>query len=89
MIVPINEGKPIINKLKNNTMFLSNKVDENTMKNIISKEFEFTSFTDAECKNPIETKQANTKDGTVKFVLNYGTDIYQGNESPSRLFVKP
>lgn len=64
VIVPINEGKPIINKLKEYYV-LVNKVDENTMKNIISKEFEFTSFTDAECKNPIETKQANTKDGTV------------------------
>ena len=81
VIVPINEGKPIINKLKEYYV-LVNKVDENTMKNIISKEFEFTSFTDAECKNPIETKQANTKDGTVKFVLNYGTTYIKETKAP-------
>lgn len=88
VIVPINEGKPIINKLKEYYV-LVNKVDENTMKNIISKEFEFTSFTDAECKNPIETKQANTKDGTVKFVLNYGTTYIKETKAPLGYSLSP
>lgn len=88
VIVPINGGKPIINKLKEYYV-LVNKVDENTMKNIISKEFEFTSFTDAECKNPIETKQANTKDGTVKFVLNYGTTYIKETKAPLGYSLSP
>ncbi|MCR0531729.1 hypothetical protein MKC55_20495 [[Clostridium] innocuum] len=88
VIVPINEGKPIINKLKEYYV-LVNKVDENTMKNIISKEFEFTSFTDAECKNPIETKQGNTKDGTVKFVLNYGTTYIKETKAPLGYSLSP
>lgn len=88
VIVPIKEGKPIINKLKEYYV-LVNKVDENTMKNIISKEFEFTSFTDAECKNPIETKQANTKDGTVKFVLNYGTTYIKETKAPLGYSLSP
>lgn len=88
VIVPINEGKPIINKLKEYYV-LVNKVDENTMKNIISKEFEFTSFTDTECKNPIETKQANTKDGTVKFVLNYGTTYIKETKAPLGYSLSP
>lgn len=86
--VVVNDGKPVENKLKEYYV-LVNKVDENTMKNITSKEFEFSSFTDPKCKNLIETKNGDTENGTVKFVLNYGKTYIKETKAPQGYSLSP
>lgn len=62
---------------------LVNKVDSITGKNIISKKFEFTLYSDAECKNEIVTVNANTDDGTALFSdLRYGTYYIKETKAP-------
>jgi len=62
---------------------LVNKVDSITGENIISKKFEFTLYSDAECKNEIITVNANTDDGTALFSdLRYGTYYIKETKAP-------
>ena len=62
---------------------LVNKVDSITGENIISKKFEFTLYSDAECKNEIVTINANTDDGTALFSdLRYGTYYIKETKAP-------
>ena len=62
---------------------LVNKVDSITGENIISKKFEFTLYSDAECKNKIVTVNANTDDGTALFSdLRYGTYYIKETKAP-------
>ena len=62
---------------------LVNKVDSITGENIISKKFEFTLYSDAECKNEIVTVNANTDDGTALFSdLIYGTYYIKETKAP-------
>lgn len=62
---------------------LVNKVDSITGENIISKKFEFTLYSDAECKNEIVTVNANTDDGTALFSdLRYGTYYIKETKAP-------
>ena len=62
---------------------LVNKVDSITGENIISKKFEFTLYSDAECKNEIVTVNANTDDGTALFGdLRYGTYYIKETKAP-------
>lgn len=59
-----------------------NKVDSITGKNIKNNKFEFSSFKDAACKETIETKQANTTDGTAEFTTTYGTIYIKETAAP-------
>lgn len=60
-----------------------NKVDSATGENIISRDFEFTIYFDAECKNKITTVNANTEDGTALFDnLRYGTYYIKETKAP-------
>lgn len=60
-----------------------NKVDSATGENIISRDFEFTIYSDAECKNEITTVNANTEDGTALFDnLRYGTYYIKETKAP-------
>ncbi len=60
-----------------------NKVDSRTMKPIISKDFEFTLYSDQECKNVLKTVHANTKDGTATFKdLTFGTYYIKETKAP-------
>lgn len=61
---------------------LVNKVDAQTGKNIISKDFEFTSYEDPECTYEIETVEANTTDGTALFMVDYGTTYIKETAAP-------
>lgn len=62
---------------------LVNKVDSITGENIISKKFEFTLYSDVECKNEIVTVNANTDDGTALFSdLRYGTYYIKETKAP-------
>lgn len=62
---------------------LVNKVDSITGENIISKKFEFTLYSDPECKNEIITVNANTDDGTALFSdLRYGTYYIKETKAP-------
>lgn len=60
-----------------------NKVDSVTGENIISRDFEFTIYSDPECKNEITTVNANTEDGTALFAdLRYGTYYIKETKAP-------
>ena len=61
---------------------LVNKVDAQTGQNIISKDFEFTSYEDSECTDEIETVEANTTDGTALFMVDYGTTYIKETAAP-------
>lgn len=62
---------------------LVNKVDSVTGENIISRKFEFTLYSDPECKNEIITVNANTDDGTALFSdLRYGTYYIKETKAP-------
>lgn len=62
---------------------LVNKVDSITGENIISKDFEFTLYSDKKCKNEIITVNANTDDGTALFSeLRYGTYFIKETKAP-------
>lgn len=62
---------------------LVNKVDSITGENIISKDFEFTLYSDKKCKNELRTVNANTDDGTALFDdLRYGTYFIKETKAP-------
>ena len=60
-----------------------NKVDSQTLKAIVSKDFEFTMYNDAECKDAITKVNANTKDGTATFNdVPFGTYYIKETKAP-------
>lgn len=59
-----------------------NKVDKATNKNITSKEFEFTSYSDPECKEKIETVKGDTAEGTALFMVDYGVTYIKETKAP-------
>lgn len=54
-------------------LLLINKTDSQTKKNILQSAFEFSSFSDAACKNKLLSVQGNEKDGTAAFPVTDGT----------------
>lgn len=65
-----------------NWEILVNKVDSITGKNIVSKEFEFTLYSDKNCTEAIETEAGNTKDGTALFEVTEGTWYIKESKAP-------
>ena len=60
------------------------KVDAQTKKVIRSKDFEFTMYSDAECKNAITTVSADKNTGTATFKnLRYGTYYIKETKAPT------
>ena len=60
------------------------KVDAQTKKVIRSKDFEFTMYSDAECKNAITTVSADKNAGTATFKdLRYGTYYIKETKAPT------
>ena len=60
------------------------KVDAQTKKVIKSKDFEFTMYSDAECKNAITTVSADRNAGTATFKdLRYGTYYIKETKAPT------
>lgn len=59
-----------------------NKVDAQTGKNIVSKEFEFSSYSDPECTDKIQTVAGNEQDGIADFVVTYGTTYIRETKAP-------
>ncbi len=59
-----------------------NKVDKSTKKNITSKEFEFTAYSDPECKEKIETVKGDTAEGTALFMVDYGVTYIKETKAP-------
>ncbi|MEG0360620.1 MAG: SpaA isopeptide-forming pilin-related protein, partial [Longicatena sp.] len=80
--VSINEGKPLTNDLKDFKV-LVNKVDSQTKKNVISKDFEFTRYANKECTKEIDKAVANTKDGNAMFDdIHYGITYIKETKAP-------
>ncbi|MEG0410288.1 MAG: SpaA isopeptide-forming pilin-related protein [Erysipelotrichaceae bacterium] len=81
--VSINEGKPLTNDLKDFKV-LVNKVDSQTKKNVISKDFEFTRYANKECTKEIDKAVANTKDGNAMFDdIHYGITYIKETKAPT------
>ena len=60
-----------------------NKVDSKTKKAIVSKDFEFTMYSDAECKNEITKVNANQENGTATFEnVRFGTYYIKETKAP-------
>ena len=60
------------------------KVDAQTKKVIRSKDFEFTMYSDAECKNALTTVSADKNAGTATFKdLRYGTYYIKETKAPT------
>lgn len=58
------------------------KVDSVTKKNITNNRFEFTSYTDQECKDQIQTVKGDTTSGTADFTVTYGTVYIKETKAP-------
>ncbi len=60
-----------------------NKVDSQTMKPILSKDFEFTLYADKECKQALKVVSGNVKDGTATFKdMPYGEYYIKETKAP-------
>ena len=59
-----------------------NKVDSITKKNIVSNKFEFTMFSDKDCKEEVITVAGNTEDGTALFEVKEGTWYIKETKAP-------
>ncbi|MEG2792737.1 MAG: SpaA isopeptide-forming pilin-related protein, partial [Bacilli bacterium] len=80
--VSINEGKTLINDLKDFKVLI-NKVDSQTKKNVISKDFEFTRYANKDCTKEIDKAVANTKDGNAMFDdIHYGITYIKETKAP-------
>ena len=61
----------------------ANKLDSQDMKPVISKDFEFTMYSDPECKNAVKVVNANTEDGTATFKdVRYGIWYIKETKAP-------
>ena len=61
---------------------LVNKVDSLTMKNIISKDFNFNLCEDYECNKVVKNYSANTENGTALIPIRYGTWYIKEKSAP-------
>ena len=60
-----------------------NKVDSQTLKPILSKDFEFTLYSDKECTKVLDVVSGNTTDGTATFKdLKYGIYYIKETKAP-------
>lgn len=60
-----------------------NKVDSVTKKNIKSKDFEFTMYSDEDCTRKVEIAKGDTKKGTATFTeVKYGTYFLKETKAP-------
>ena len=59
-----------------------NKVDGQTNEPILSKDFEFTLYSDSECMNEVLTVAGNTVDGYAEFELTYGVWYIKETSAP-------
>ena len=60
-----------------------NKVDSQTLKPILSKDFEFTLYSDKECTKALDVVSGNTTDGTATFKdLKYGIYYIKETKAP-------
>ena len=60
-----------------------NKVDSQTLKPILSKDFEFTLYSDKECTKVLDVVSGNTTDGTANFKdLKYGIYYIKETKAP-------
>ena len=61
----------------------ANKLDSQDMKPVISKDFEFTMYSDPECTNIVKVVNANTEDGTATFKdVRYGIWYIKETKAP-------
>lgn len=59
------------------TDIVIDKIDSQTKKNILYKDFEFTLYSDSKCQKALQTVKANNIQGTVTFEdLEYGQTVY-------------
>lgn len=60
-----------------------NKVDSQTGHNIVSRDFEFTSYSDEECQNKLQSVSGNIQDGIADFIMTYGTIYIRETKAPT------
>lgn len=70
------EDQPIITKVQ------VNKVDSYTKKPIVSKDFAFSAYSDAACKNKVADATIDTSKGTATFELRYGEFWIKETKAP-------
>ena len=70
------ENQPIITKVQ------VNKVDSYTKKPIVSKDFAFSAYSDAACKNKVADAAIDTSKGTATFELRYGEFWIKETKAP-------
>lgn len=81
--VVINDGEAITNELKDFKVQV-NKVDSNSKKAIVKKEFEFTRYADAECTQVIDTATIDTEAGSALFDdVHYGVTYIKETKAPT------
>ena len=74
LVYPKHEPLPIIR---------INKVDSKTDKTITNKDFEFTLYTDASCKDMLEILNEDNKDGILDFDITYGSYYLKETKAPT------
>ena len=77
----LNQHIDMVDELKIATVHV-NKVDAQTGQAILSKDFAFTLYSDAECTEEILTVAGNTIDGYAEFDLTYGIWFIKETSAP-------
>lgn len=61
-----------------------NKVNSETEKAITNKHFEFTMYSDSDCKNKVQTAVGNQTTGVADFLVHYGTYYIKETKAPEK-----
>lgn len=61
-----------------------NKVNSETGKAITNKYFEFTMYSDSDCKNKVQTAVGNQATGVADFLVHYGTYYIKETKAPEK-----
>lgn len=61
-----------------------NKVNSETGKAITNKHFEFTMYSDSDCKNKVQTAVGNQTTGVADFLVHYGTYYIKETKAPEK-----
>lgn len=61
-----------------------NKVNSETGKAITNKHFEFTMYSDSDCKNKVQTAIGNQTTGVADFLVHYGTYYIKETKAPEK-----
>lgn len=61
-----------------------NKVNSETGKAITNKHFEFTMYSDSDCKNKVQTAVGNQATGVADFLVHYGTYYIKETKAPEK-----